>query len=152
MVSGFQMNSAIRFPVLLLIPLVVGLPCRAQDTNTAGTAPPPARIIAADWQMVKGPHSEVFRECIGAGRAAEGLRADWQQQLKLCQDEIGFKYIRFHGLLCDEMGVYGETKDGQPRHNWQYIDALYDALLARHIRPFVEISFSEPACGVEGSL
>lgn len=150
MVSGFQMNSAIRFPVLLLIPLVVGLPCRAQDTNTAGTAPPPARIIAADWQMVKGPHSEVFRECIGAGRAAEGLRADWQQQLKLCQDEIGFKYIRFHGLLCDEMGVYGETKDGQPRHNWQYIDALYDALLARHIRPFVEISFMPSALASGG--
>ena len=103
------------------------------------------RVIAANWQETKGPRSEIFHECIGAGRAAEGLRADWQRQLKMCQDEIGFKYIRFHGLLCDDMGVYGETKGGQPRHNWQYIDALYDSLLAMNIRPFVEISFMPDA-------
>jgi xylan 1,4-beta-xylosidase len=102
-------------------------------------------VINADWEKVKGPRSELFHECIGAGRAAEGLRADWQRQLKMCQDEIGFKYIRFHGLLCDDMGVYAETRDGQPRHNWQYIDSLYDSLLAMNLRPFVEISFMPDA-------
>ncbi len=113
---------------------------RAAEEVTSG-----ARVITADWQAVKGPHSEMFRECIGAGRAAEGLRADWQRQLKMCQDEIGFKYIRFHGLLGDDMGVYSETRDGRPRHNWQYIDMLYDSLLAMNIRPFVEISFMPSA-------
>jgi xylan 1,4-beta-xylosidase len=108
-------------------------------------APPPVRVIAADWQNVKGPHSDMFHECIGAGRAAEGLRAEWQRQLKMCQDDVGFKYIRFHGLLCDDMGVYGETPDGKPRRNWQYVDQLYDALLAMRIRPFVEISFMPSA-------
>jgi len=105
----------------------------------------PVRVIAADWQSVKGPHSEMFHECIGAGRAAEGLRAEWQHQLKMCQDEIGFKYIRFHGLLSDDMGVYGETPEDQPCHNWQYVDQLYDALLTMKIRPFVEISFMPSA-------
>ena len=139
------MNSTIQFPISVLTILVAGLPCLSRGAGTAEDTPPPGRVIAADWQSVKGPHSEMFRECIGAGRAAEGLRADWQQQLKLCQDEIGFKYIRFHGLLCDDMGVYAETRDGQPRHNWQYVDHLYDALLAIHIRPFVEISFMPSA-------
>ena len=139
------MNSTIRFPILVLASVVAGLPCHSRGAGTAEDTPPPGRVIAADWQSVKGPHSEMFRECIGAGRAAEGLRADWQQQLKLCQDEIGFKYIRFHGLLCDDMGVYAETRDGRPRHNWQYVDHLYDALLAMHIRPFVEISFMPSA-------
>ena len=101
----------------------------------------PVRKIVADFNAVQGPRSEVWRECIGAGRAAEGLRADWQRQLRLCQDEIGFRAIRFHGLLHDDMGVYSETKDGQPVHNWQYVDALYDELLALKLRPFVEFGF-----------
>jgi Beta-xylosidase len=46
-----------------------------------------------------------------------------------------------HGLLCDEMGVYTENKDGTPEYNFQYIDTLYDALLKLHIRPFVELTF-----------
>jgi len=103
------------------------------------------RLICVDWQEIQGPTTQLFHECIGAGRANEGLRADWQQQLAMCQREIGFKQIRFHGLLSDDMGVYAESHDGQPRHNWQYIDQLYDALLAQNIRPFVELSFMPSA-------
>src|ERR1700679_2609797 len=110
----------------------------------------PVRVISADYSLVKGPRSDVWRECIGAGRANEGLRADWQRQLKLCQDEIGFRFIRFHGLLHDDMGVYSETKDGQPIHNWQYVDELYDSLLAMNIRPFVELSFMPSALASGG--
>ena len=105
----------------------------------------PVRVISADYTDIKSPRSEVWRECIGAGRAAEGLRADWQRQLKLCQDEIGFRQIRFHGLLHDDMGVYAETKAGTPIHNWQYIDELYDSLLALKLRPFVEFGFMPSA-------
>jgi xylan 1,4-beta-xylosidase len=104
--------------------------CRAED-----------RLITADWNQIKGPTTQLFHECIGAGRANEGLRAEWQRQLQLCQEEIGFRQIRFHGLLSDDMGVYAEGRDGQPRHSWLYVDQLYDALLALKIRPFVELSF-----------
>jgi xylan 1,4-beta-xylosidase len=142
-----RMKRSIKFTTFLISFWLIA-PAWSLETETArtaGDAATPARVITADWQKAKGPHSEMFHECIGAGRAAEGLRADWQHQLKMCQDEIGFKYIRFHGLLCDDMGVYAETKDGQPRHNWQYIDALYDSLLAMNLRPFVEISFMPDA-------
>ena len=74
---------------------------------------------------------------IGAGRANEGLRADWQEQLALVQREIGFEYIRMHGILHDDMGVYTEDAHGTPIYNFQYVDTLYDALLKMHIRPFV---------------
>ena len=47
-----------------------------------------------------------WNTCIGAGRAGEGLRAVWQKQLQMTVRDCGFRYIRFHGLLCDEMGVY----------------------------------------------
>ena len=57
------------------------------------------------------------------------------------QSEIGFRYLRMHGLLSDEMGVYTEDKQGNPQFNFQYVDTLYDALLKLHIRPFVELGF-----------
>ena len=37
------------------------------------------RIIRVDFKSEKGPLNTMFKECVGAGRANEGLRADWQQ-------------------------------------------------------------------------
>ena len=128
------MNIAWRNARILLFLSSALIACHAEN-----------RLITADWNAVQGPTPQLFHECIGAGRANEGLRADWQRQLQLCQREIGFNQIRFHGLLSDDMGVYAESLDGQPRHNWQYIDQLYDALLAMKIRPFVEVSFMPSA-------
>ena len=84
-------------------------------------------------------------KCIGNAlvqdRAEEGLRADWQQQIRGIQKILHFKYIRFHGLLNDDMHIYNEDADGNPIYNWQYLDKLYDFFLSVHIKPFVEISF-----------
>lgn len=102
----------------------------------------PLRNINIDITKTIGPKTTVPTTCIGAGRANEGLRADWQQQLTLIQKEIGFKYIRFHGLLHDDMDVYREDKKtGQVIYNWQYIDKLFDFLLSINIKPFVEFGF-----------
>ena len=105
----------------------------------------PLRVIAVSYLKVKGRHNKFFREVVGAGRAAEGLRADWQRDLSVVHRECGFKYIRFHGLLQDEMGVYSENKQGQPVYNFQYIDALYDAILKTGMKPFVELGFMPEA-------
>jgi xylan 1,4-beta-xylosidase len=118
-----------RFGVGIVI--LLALPCAAQQT----------RVIHGDVAKVTGPHSRVPLQVIGAGRAEEGLRADWQAQLATVQSEIGFRYLRMHGLLNDEMGVYTEDKQGNPQINFQYVDTLYDALLKLHIRPFVELGF-----------
>jgi xylan 1,4-beta-xylosidase len=99
------------------------------------------RSIAVDMNDVRGPLDTSFKMCIGAGRANEGLRADWQDQLREARRDCGFKYIRMHGLLTDDMGVYKEDKQGNPIYNWQYIDHLYDFLLSIHMKPFVELSF-----------
>lgn len=81
-----------------------------------------------------------WSNCVGAGRANEGLRADWQAHLKMVKQNCGFRYVRFHGLLHDDMHVYSE-ENGQPLYNFQYIDQLFDALLSMEVRPFVEFSF-----------
>jgi xylan 1,4-beta-xylosidase len=110
-----------------------------------GATPTAARTIAVDVTKVKGPHDKAFRFCVGAGRANEGLRADWEEQLATVHRECGFRYCRFHGLLHDDMGVYREARDGSPLYNWQYVDKLYDAMLAAGVKPFVELSFMPQA-------
>ncbi len=103
------------------------------------------RNISVDVNKVKGPFNVMFKECIGAGRANEGLRADWQQQLTLVKKECDFKYIRMHGLLTDDMGVYKEDQKGNPEYNFHYVDLLYDYLLSQEIKPFVELGFMPTA-------
>jgi xylan 1,4-beta-xylosidase len=99
------------------------------------------RMINLDFDAVKGTFNPMFKECIGAGRANEGLRADWQQQLAYVKKECDFKYIRMHGLLTDDMGVYREDKRGNPEYNFQYIDVLYDFIQSIGMKPFVELGF-----------
>ncbi|HTS16169.1 MAG TPA: glycoside hydrolase [Verrucomicrobiae bacterium] len=116
----------------------------AAGTNVvsgAGTNALTERIVSADLHRVKGPLNTMFKVCVGAGRANEGLRADWQRQLTRVHKECGFTYIRMHGLFCDDMGVYREDKDGRPEYNWQYIDELYDFLQGIGMKPFVELGF-----------
>jgi xylan 1,4-beta-xylosidase len=107
------------------------------------------RKIDVDLNRPAGVLSRSSNLCIGAGRANEGLRADWQRQLKVAHDQCGFEYIRFHGLLSDDMGVYFEDKNGKPIYNWQYIDELFDFLHSIGMKPFVEVGFMPGALAVE---
>lgn len=75
------------------------------------------------------------------GRAAEGLRQDWRDQLEELQREIGFDYVRFHGIFSDEMMVCNFGEDNNIIYNWTYVDNLFDYLLKQSIKPFVELGF-----------
>lgn len=123
--------------------LVLALSCLVAPVVLRAAGP--ERTIQADLSQVKGPRSMVWQDSVGAGRVGEGLRAGWREQLELCRKELGFTYLRAHGLLHDELGVYSEDKDGNPRYNWQYIDDVYDYLLHIGMRPFVEVGFSPKA-------
>jgi len=114
-------------------------------TNTFAQSDLPERIMSLDFNKVKGSLNTMFKECVGAGRANEGLRADWQQQLAYVKKECGFKYIRMHGLLTDDMGVYREDKNGNPEYNFQYVDVLFDYILSIGMKPFVELGFMPEA-------
>ena len=76
-----------------------------------------------------------------AGRANEGLRTSWVEQLQLVKEHCGFQYLRMHGLFDDDMFVYFEDFKGNPIYNWQYVDEVYDRMLQIGVRPFVELSF-----------
>jgi xylan 1,4-beta-xylosidase len=128
------MRKTLLFVLTLMTP-VVALVHANPDTT------PISRHITADLGRVEGPNTRMAEFCVGAGRANEGLRADWQRQLTRVRQELGFRYIRFHGLFCDDMGVYFEDKAGRPIYNWQYIDELFDFLHRIGMKPFVELGF-----------
>ncbi|SEN43316.1 xylan 1,4-beta-xylosidase [Chitinophaga rupis] len=116
----------------------------AQTAKRSGTAAQ-ERAINIDFNKTAGKFSTMFNECVGAGRANEGLRADWQQQLAYVRKECGFRYIRMHGLLTDDMAVYTEDSKGNPVYNYMYIDALVDFLQSIGMKPFVELGFMPSA-------
>ena len=127
------------FILAILFGCVALAPARPVEQTIVPVAS--SRTISADYRRVKGPRDSFPQLVVGAGRAAEGLRADWQRDLALVHRECGFKYVRFHGLLQDELGVYSEDKQGRAVYNFQYIDAVYDAILNAGMRPFVELGF-----------
>ena len=116
----------------------------AQSESSTKEAPL-VRTISVDYKNEKGAMNKMFKMCVGAGRANEGLRADWQQQLRLTKAECDFQYIRMHGLFTDDMAVYKEDRMGKPEYNFMYIDALFDPLLEMGIKPFVELGFMPSA-------
>lgn len=104
--------------------------------------------ITADSHDAGTPLKHFWSNAVGAGRANEGLRASWQDQLHMAVQYGGFRYVRFHGLFHDDMFVYRE-QDGVPVYNFQYVDDVFDRMLANGARPFVELGFSPSAMVTE---
>lgn len=91
---------------------------------------------------------DAWRECIGTGRLSLALRKDYLESLALVQKEIGFRYIRGHGLLHDDVGIYREYEwegEIQVLYNFSYIDQIFDSFLDLGLKPFVEIGFMPAA-------
>ncbi|MCE5344570.1 MAG: xylann 1,4-beta-xylosidase [Eubacteriales bacterium] len=103
------------------------------------------RTLHINLNGTRKPMDRFFDHCVGAGRAGEMLRAQSLTQLSMLQEGCHFRYLRFHGLLSDDMAVCRLDGDGKVLYNWQYIDLVFDEMLARGIRPLVELSFM-PDC------
>jgi len=93
-----------------------------------------------------------WAKCVGGGHAALGLRTDYQTHLKKFREDFGTEYIRFHGILCDDMQVVrkpiyfplpGLKKELEKRisYSFYHIDQLYDFLVEIGMKPIVELSF-----------
>ena len=81
--------------------------------------------------------------CVGTGRMDLALHKEYLDQLKLTQDEIGFSYIRGHGLFSKYMGIYREFRhmEGKTEYCFTYLDMVMDSYLEVNIRPILELGF-----------
>ena len=104
-----------------------------------------AEAVTIDAQAPAHPYPHFWERMFGSGRAILSLRESYRDDLRAVKKATDFGYIRFHGILNDEVGLYEATPGAKPVYNFSYVDQIYDGLLANGIRPFVEISFMPQA-------
>jgi xylan 1,4-beta-xylosidase len=132
-------TSSWKFPLALRCALLaIAIAARA---SAADSSQPALRTISVNCANAIGPTSQVYRFSVGSDRAIIHLRPQEQKDLKFVHDQIGFQYIRCHGLLNEEMKTYSESPTGQPIYNWSNVDGVYDFLLSIGMKPFVELGF-----------
>jgi xylan 1,4-beta-xylosidase len=133
-------RSARRLPALLALGICAGLSAAA-----AAQAAQPARTVRVDISKEGLPLDRFFDLSVGSDYSGTMSRDDSQAQLRTAVDELGFRYIRFHAIFHDALGTVKQGPDGGIRNDWTGIDKLYDSLIARRIRPFVELGFTPQA-------
>lgn len=82
-----------------------------------------------------------YKTFTSVGRAKDLLRDSIRKQLTTVQKEIGFHYIKFHGILDDSMMLYNEDSHGNPYLTYQYVDQAIDFLLSIQLKPLIQLSF-----------
>ena len=88
------------------------------------------------------PH--FWEHTVGSDHALMALRADWQQQMRRARDELGFRYVRFHGLFDDDVGTVVRNNDAL-LYSFFNVDQIMDFLLSIGMKPFVELGFMPEA-------
>lgn len=93
------------------------------------------------------PYPHYWEMCVGSCHAATLLREDVRNHLRQARQEIGFRYVRFHGLLDDDMSVVIKPMFplDPPRLSFFNIDSIFDFLLDIGMKPFVELGFMPEA-------
>jgi xylan 1,4-beta-xylosidase len=97
-------------------------------------------IFSCDLDAPTSSLPHFWEHTVGSGHAPLALRADWQTQMRRSHDELGFGHVRFHGLLCDDMGTLISEGD-QFFYSFFNADQIFDFLLSIGMKPFVELSF-----------
>jgi xylan 1,4-beta-xylosidase len=104
--------------------------------------------ISPQWNAPAQPFRHTWEEVINVDQFRWMVRHDMLEQLSLLQRELGAKHVRAVGMFDDEMRVFcpGPETFGAPeprpaRTNWQMVDGVWDALLARGLTPMVTTSF-----------
>src|SRR3954470_8245076 len=115
--------------VALALSLLTWGICGAQET------------IRVDAQAPATPFPHFWEQMFGSGRAILALRESYREDVRAVKKVADFRYVRFHAIFHDEVGVYNEDEHGNPVYNFAYVDQIYDGLLKNGVRPFVEISF-----------
>jgi xylan 1,4-beta-xylosidase len=115
--------------------------CCRKGPEISAQLSPGSYVIVIDGKAASHPFPHFWERMFGSGRAILSLRDGYRQDLRAAKEITDFEYLRFHGILDDEIGIYDEDSQGQPVYNFSYVDQIYDGLLANGVRPFVEISF-----------
>jgi xylan 1,4-beta-xylosidase len=122
---------------MLIVTLALACAAGIAHAQTTGSS----NTIAIDGAAQAHPFPHFWEQMFGSGRAILSLRDNYRHDLETVERITDFKYVRFHAIFDDEVGLYDEDSTGKPVYNFSYIDQIYDGLLAEGVKPFVELSF-----------
>ncbi len=109
------------------------------------SSPPGATVqIAVDAKAEGVPFPHFWEQMFGSGRAVLALRDDYRKDIEAVHQATGFGYVRFHGIFDRDVGLVQRDALGNISYNFSYVDQIYDCLLERGVKPFVELSFMPP--------
>ena len=102
------------------------------------------------------PYSKNWQFGVGNDHAYTITRKDVCEYLKYVHSELGFKYLRFHGIFDDDMHIYQRLSDfplfsKMPKANevkeinFKQVAVVLDNILEAGFKPFVELSFMPSA-------
>jgi xylan 1,4-beta-xylosidase len=139
-----QVSRLLLLTVSAVFPVIVStcIPLSAQQTQP--------RTIVLSLRNTKGPVDHFFDLSVGSDYPGTLIRDDSQAQLQLVSKELGFRYLRFHAIFHDVLKTV-RIEQGKTVYDWSGIDRLYDDLLSRHLKPFVELGFTPNALATSSS-
>ena len=148
------MRSLICF-LILVFPLSAFVPVAAQSqppliASSQAATVMRSEVITVNAQEAGLPFPHFWEQMFGAGQSTLALRESYRTDLRAVKYVTDFRYVRFHDIFGDEVGIYNLGADGKPFFNYSYVDQIYDGLLADGIRPFVELSFMPNALASQG--
>jgi len=101
-------------------------------------------LFRCDLQGAATGLAHYWEHTVGSDHALMALRSDWREQLKRCRAELGFRHVRFHGLLSDDVGTL-ICNNNALLYCFFNADQIVDFLLSIGMKPFVELSFMPSA-------
>ncbi len=128
-------GSRVFFTTALLL---AAFPCALGFSLSQASA---QEQVTIDANAPAHPFPHFWEQVLGSGHAILALRASYLDDLQAVKQITDVRYVRFHGILDDEVGVFKLDDHGEPIYNFAYVDQIYDNLLKQRVRPLVEISF-----------
>lgn len=87
------------------------------------------------------PLRHTWKTFVCVARASEILMEDTRALLREVQQSIGYRFIKFHGLLSDDMRVCQRNSEGSIVYSFVLMDKVMDFLLSIGLKPLVQLSF-----------
>ncbi|MCX2563178.1 GH39 family glycosyl hydrolase [Acetobacter thailandicus] len=135
---------SLHFSTIITACFAVAFFCRPQSVQAENAS---SSSVVIDTTAAGKPFPHFWEQAFGSGRADLVLTHSYVENAKATKKATDFRYVRFHGILDDSMGIMAPDTQGHMHYNFHKFDAVYDNLLRLHIRPYVELSFMPSLIG-----
>ncbi len=111
---------------------------KIEDYVTAHKKKKDAHEVAQAYDVMQvESYTKPWKELLNVGNAASLLQSDVQKHIRLLQESIGFKYIRFYNIF--QKSMFRKSEEKGITYNFSHLDRIIDFLLEEDLIPFFEM-------------